>query len=168
MLVCYFLIAAVTFTLEVRVHSYLNKLHQALGNSGDCCDNEAANSPGGCTDPCDNFFIFCLRDYGTTTKGPGGVNNGFVDLTNCPRSNREQTGLVEENNDNFTFAAGQPFPKSPNHRLVPNPVQLNGSNWNVSVYKKHYGLYLAYTALAQIIRDLKNKYISRRSPIVKV
>ena len=111
-------------------------LHTATVNEGWCCDNEAEDDPkseAGCTDPCDNFFVFCLRDYNAPTDGPEGGNKGLVNLTDCPRSNRAQTGVLEENNDNLTFTLGQPFPRSPNHSVVPNPVQLNGSNWNVRV-----------------------------------
>ena len=116
------------FTLEVKVHSYRNVLHQAVGTDkkGDCCDNEAEEDPvSGCTDPCDNFFVFCLREYNAPTDK--------LELIDCSQSNRAQTGMVEENNDNLTFTVGQPFPKSANHSVVSNPVLLNGSNWNVSV-----------------------------------
>ena len=119
------------FTLEVKVLSYQNMLHQAVGNNGDCCDNEAADNPlsaAGCTDPCDNFFVFCLRDYNAPED-----HDGLVDLTDCPRSNRAQIGVLEDNNDNLIFTLGQPFSQSFNHSLVPNPVQLSGFNWNVSV-----------------------------------
>ena len=103
----------------------------AVGNGRGCCDNEAKDSPqsgAGCTDPCDNFFVFYLRDFGSTTHDSMGPNTGLVDLTDCSRSNRAQTGNLEENNDNLTFTVGQPFPKSPSHSEVPNPVQHNGSN----------------------------------------
>ena len=85
-----------------------------------------------CTDHCDNYFVFCLRDFGASTLGPGGIDNGLVDLTDCPRSNRAQTGVLEENNDSLTFTVGQPFNERLNDSVVPNPVQLLGSNWNVS------------------------------------
>ena len=71
--------------------------------------------------------MFCLRDFGASIPAYKSVN-----LTNCPRSNREQTGVLEENNDNLTFTLGQPFPNSSNHSMVPNPVQLHGTNWTVS------------------------------------
>lgn len=115
--------------LEVRLHSFVNGLHVAVSNRGYCCDNEDEDSPlsnRGCTDPCDNYFVFCLRDLGASC-------NEFVNLTYCSRSNRIQTGLLETNNDNLMFTIGQPFPKSPHHSEVSNPVRLHGSNWNVSV-----------------------------------
>ena len=122
------------FTLKARVHSYQNVLHTAVDNNGDCCDNETEDNPfSGCTNPCDNIFEFCLRDYKASTIGPDGTSNGLVNLTDCSRSNRAQTGVLEENNDSLTFTVGQPFPNSSNHSVVPNPVQLNGSNWTVSV-----------------------------------
>ena len=121
-----------SFTLEARVFSYVNELHLARDNNGRCCDNPEEVGLPGCTDPCDNFFIFCLRDY----DAPQG-SVGTVDLTNCSRSSKEQTGILQENNDDFIFRLNEHFPKSPNHRVVPNPVQLNGSNWTVSAGRVH-------------------------------
>ena len=123
------------FTLEVRVYTYWNPTHGALGAGGHCCDNPGVLPVdySSCTDHCDTYLVFCLRDFDALTLGPF---RETIDLTDCPRSNREQTGVLAENNDNLTFTLGQPFPKSPNHSVVPNPVQLHGSNWNVSVSLK--------------------------------
>ena len=125
------------FTLEVGVYSYQNPTHQSAENMGRCCDKENEFFFPNCTDFCDNIWTFCLRDYNAQIS-----NNGTFDLGQTCISNSEETALTMGNNDNVTFTVGQPFPgnlnlptSSPLSRRdkVPNPVQLNGTMWTVSL-----------------------------------
>ena len=121
------------FTLEVRVYSYQNPTHQSAENMGRCCDNDDDISPN-CTGFCDNIWSFCLRDYNLQIS-----NNVTFDLVPTCISNSVETAFTEGNNDNVTFTVGQtldpPLPGTtgPPRDEVPNPVQLNGTAWTVSV-----------------------------------
>ena len=77
-------------------------------------------------DFCENILIFCIRDYLSAST------NGDIS-SSCPT--RAVTGVLGMNNDNLTFTVGQPFPQrlDPLRNVVPNPVQLHGTNWTVSL-----------------------------------
>ena len=140
-----------SFMLKIRVHTYVNEFSAAASKLGNCCDDSDDNNlPTGlrCKNLCDNYFVFCLREFNASHHGPGG--HELVDLTNCSHSNRAQTGLLKENSDNFLFTIGKPFPQSPHHSEVFNPVQLQGNNWTVSEY-----IYYVYVDLTSGI-EIKN------------
>ena len=77
-------------------------------------------------DFCENTLIFCIRDFNPA------IIVGEISLS-CPT--REETGVLGMNNDNLTFTVGQPFPQrlDPLRNVVPNPVQLHGTMWTVSL-----------------------------------
>ena len=110
------------FVLEVQVHAYSNPTHARVSPNknepnGVCCDNFAL--PPSCSDPCDNRFIFCLREFGR--------NDSNLGSQGCPYG-REVTGHYD-NNDDLTFTVGEEFPGG-----VLNPVIFSGTNWPVSSF----------------------------------
>ena len=97
------------YTFEVRVLSYQNPTSQRVPN-GQCCDNRRSNN---CRNPCDNTFLFCLRNVGQSKD----------DRTeNCPLDMYKFASA--DNRDNIT-----PFMTPFN---IPNPLVFNGSVWPVS------------------------------------
>ena len=84
------------------------------------------NEPPNCIDFCENILIFCIRDYNSA------ITEGEISSF-CPT--REVTGVLGMNDDNLTFAVGQPFLQrlDPLRNVVPNPVQLHGTMWTVSL-----------------------------------
>ena len=108
------------FVLEVHVRSYNNPTHGAkspIEGEVVCCDDENALPPN-CRHPCDNRFIFCLREFGR--------NDSNLSSQSCPYG-RNATDHYN-NNDNLTFTIGEDFPGG-----VPNPVVFSGTNWPVSM-----------------------------------
>lgn len=96
------------YTFEVSVLSYQNPTSQRAP-SGQCCDNGGNN----CLNPCDNRFLFCLRNAAQSKE----------DRTeNCPLGMYKFA--TANNRDNIT-----PFMTPSN---IPNPLVFNGSVWPVS------------------------------------
>ena len=112
------------FILEVPVHAYSNPTHAAapMGDEVVCCDDGDDVSPLDCSNPCDNRFIFCLREFGRTD----------IDLrTQSCLYGRERTEQYN-NNDSLTFTVGEDFPGG-----VSNPLVFSGTSWPVSLLNCH-------------------------------
>ena len=95
------------YTFEVSVLSYQNPTSQRA--NGQCCDNRRTSN----CNPCDNRFLFCLRNAGQSKD----------DRTeSCPLGMYEFA--TANNRDNI-----MPFITPFN---TPNPLVFNGSVWPVS------------------------------------
>ena len=91
------------YTFDVELYSYVNPTKASDGRGGDCCDEGAA--PPRCTENCENYFILCLRSFGTD-----------INSLECPLAFMT-TGVV--GGDNLSFTVGQPFSSGDD-----NPVEL--------------------------------------------
>ena len=109
------------FLIEIPVHNYSNPQHGSpLSTTDDspwCCDQ--FDSPPNCTDPCDNIFIFCLREFQRSRTDYN------VEMQRCPYG--WQMTEYYSDTDNLTFTVGEDFPGG-----VPNPVVFSGVSWPVS------------------------------------
>ena len=100
------------YTFEVSVLSYQNPTSQRA--DGQCCDRR--NNNNNClNNPCDNRFLFCLRNAGQSKDD---------NTENCPLGMYEFT--TADDSDNITFIT--PFI----NQDTPNPLVFNGSIWPVS------------------------------------
>ncbi len=118
--------ASLEYQLSVQFISYENPFHKLCSGvfscQPRCCD--AADAPSsyytaGCTDPetymCDNYFKFCLRQYGRTNTNeriPGNLCHTGTDVT---------TMDYPFNDDDFDFAIGESGLGSG----LPNPYVYN-------------------------------------------
>ena len=104
--------------LEVRAVSYRNS--GGRGSNGFCCDalfdTSCDSLPGY---PCDNEFVFCLRNIGTAEDGT---------TANCPLG-RYSTDVI--GGDDFSFA-------TPIDSGVPNPMTFTGNIWPVREFNVCY------------------------------
>ena len=107
--------------LEVRAVSYRNSGEKkSNGFCCDCCDTDmdaiCDSSPG---HPCDNTFVFCLRNIETAEDG---------NTANCPLGRFATPGDV--GGDDFSFA-------TPLDSGVPNPMIFAVNVWPVSSMIMH-------------------------------
>ena len=102
------------FIFEARLESYQNPTHTRF--NGSCCDGPQ-DGVGVCTDPCDNFFIFCVQEFTSTDRS--------VSQENCPLLHHVSQSILQ---DNVTFSMNQDL-----GRGVSNPLSFTGSGtWQVS------------------------------------
>lgn len=101
-----------SYVLEIRAHTYQNNEHR--GSNGNCCES---TSTFGCSlaGNCDNIFIFCLRNFGTSRDD---------NPANCPLGSYNTVDDI--GGDDITFSS----PSIANG--VPNPMTFSGSFWPVS------------------------------------
>ena len=91
------------YTFDVEFHSYINPTKASIRHRGRCCDEDKA--PPSCTKTCQNYFILCLRHFGTA-----------INSMECPLASMT-TGVV--GGDDLTFTVGLPFSSGDD-----NPVEL--------------------------------------------
>ena len=103
------------FLLELELQSYSNPAHAKA--NGECCD--VALLPPNCSSVCDNSFIFCWKDFGSTGTS--------IATRNC--LHRGSTSVYDDS-DYIDFPIGP----LPSEALSPptNPIILTGTVWRVS------------------------------------
>ena len=93
------------WVMELALLRYRNNASRSVQNGGCCDDSPDVN---GCSDECNNFFTFCLQNYGA------------VGLDSCIYG-RYDTGALGGNN--IVFRRGNISSG------VPNPLVFNGNEW---------------------------------------